>query len=205
MGLKNKQNKHVEAKKPLWEKLLPWGIVIVVLLFIGINSSINRNAANNNPQETAEHRQAREKEEALAMEEQKARQARDYCAARVEDSSEYYVIKLREEKNGDIYTNYDNSPKKAGYSLTQTDCREIIDALYKWKSPRIEEIIQRVYWIGMDKFGLIVSIGIPNDINSSNYGSGSQEQWVYYKDSYGIRNTYIYLNEEDKVTSYQDF
>ncbi len=195
--------KQMKSNTPMWEKLLPWGIVIVVLLFIGINSSINRNAANNKPQETTEQRQVREKEEALAMEEQKARQARDYCAERNDDTRLYSVMKIEETAEGrkiDFNIN-----KKPGTALTTTDCRQIIDALYDWKTERLEEVIQRTYWIGMPRVSLVASVGLPDDVNSSNYGSGDQEQLVYRQDDYGVNSVYIYLNQDDKVSSYQDF
>ena len=203
MGLKNKENKQIEAKKPLWEKLLPWGIVIIVLLFIGINSSINKNVANDKPKETVEQRQEREKQEALVMEEQKARQARDYCAERNDDTRQYSVIKTEKTPEGrEIDFNIN---QKQGTALTETDCRQIIDTLYEWDAKRIEEIIQRKYWIDMPRVSLVASVGIPDTVNKSNYGAGEQEQLVYNQDNYGINNVYVYLNEDGKVTSYQDF
>lgn len=195
--------KQMKSNTPMWEKLLPWGIVIVVLLFIGINSSINRNAANNKPQETTEQRQAREKEEALAMEEQKARQARDYCAERSDDTRKYSVMKT--EKDSERRSIDFNINQKSGTSLTETDCRQIIDTLYEWDADRMEEIIQRKYWIDMPKVSAVAAVGIPDSINKANYGSGEQEQWVFNQDTYGIHSVYIYVSESGKVTSYQDF
>jgi len=199
--------REIKTEKPRWEKLLPWAIVIVVVLYLGgMNAARNANHSVENKQvtETSEQRQEREKAEAENLEAKKNDQATAYCSERADDSTSYYIIKVQEE-NGDLSTDYNSSVKKQGPALTQTDCREIIDALYKWKVSRIQDIVGRMYWIGMDRFSLIASVGQPNKINSSDYGSGQTEQWVYYKDSYGISSVYIYLDSNEKVTSYQDF
>lgn len=191
------------AQKPLWEKLLPWAIVIMVLLFIGMNSSLSKQGNNNQSQETVAQKQEREKQEALAMEEQKARQARDYCAERNDDTRQYSVMKTEKDSEGRSIDF--NINQKTGTTLTEADCRQIIDTLYEWDANRMEEIIQRKYWIDMPRVSLAASVGIPDTVNKSNYGSGEQEQWVFNKDTYGIHNVYIYVNEKEKVTSYQDF
>ena len=76
--------------------------------------------------------------------------------------------------------------------------------MYKWGVEEMDDVINRTYWIGMSKTELMLSVGLPNDINRENYGNGLREQWVYPKDIYSINAYYFYV-ENNKITSYQDF
>ncbi|WP_026585302.1 hypothetical protein [Bacillus sp. J33] len=86
------------------------------------------------------------------------------------------IIKNHEEKGNKYYVKL---LKDKIYPLTQIYNTQTID-------------------IGMDKFELVVSMGFPNDINSTTTAKGSSEQWVYRE-----LNKYVYL-KDGEVTSFQD-
>ena len=69
--------------------------------------------------------------------------------------------------------------------------------LRKYGQSTIERIKRGDYWIGMTEEMAIMSLGNPNDINSSSGIWGVHEQWVY---EIGI-NLYF---ENGKLSSYQD-
>ena len=56
----------------------------------------------------------------------------------------------------------------------------------------------------MDEHCFYASIGDPNDINTTQIGSHTQNQAVYYKDNYGISAEYFYF-DDGVLTSHQDF
>lgn len=51
------------------------------------------------------------------------------------------------------------------------------------------------YWIGMSSEMALISLGLPDQVNSTVGKWGNYEQWVY-------KNTYLYF-ENEKLTSYQ--
>lgn len=137
--------------------------------------------------------------------------ADNYCQQRKGTSRVYPVPVKTGLDNTAEYEVIDDS-RKAGSSLTSNDCQLVIQYLIWMKNKafpvadiNIESIVERKYWIGMNVAELMASVGWPSDINTTNYGSGKTEQWVYYKDSSRINALMIYLDEHGKVTSYQDF
>ena len=136
--------------------------------------------------------------------------ATQYCVERKQNSRYYPLPEAKTTADGKIEYEQKNLKKK-GSALTQSDCRTVID-YFTWfsneygqvASINIQNVIERKYWIGMNVAELMSSMGWPNDINTTNYGSGKTEQWIYNKDSYGASAYYFYV-ENSKVTSYQDF
>jgi len=119
---------------------------------------------------------------------------------------------------GKIIVNSDNSwqtdVSKAikGNRLSKSDCRNIVNSLVQFmevssgsvNKESMEQIISKKYWIGMYSIELVASIGNPDDVNTTTTTYSTSQQFVYYKDSYGISSIYIYTDGR-KVTSYQDF
>lgn len=64
-----------------------------------------------------------------------------------------------------------------------------------------ERIIDKQFWIGMNKSWAVISLGDPNDINKTVTGNLVREQWVYGDPIYGA--TYLYF-DNDVLTSYQN-
>jgi|GEM_PF-6696310 len=156
------------------------------------------------PTQTNEERQKE-------LEEEKSRLAVEYCEQR-KNSLRYYPLPAIQEVT-DNQTEYELSKtlKKQGVNLTQKNCRSIIDYLYYMSEKyalttdfNFQQVVERKYWVGMNMAELYTSLGYPNDINRTNYGSGETIQNVYYKDSYGSSAYYIYV-DDGIVTSYQDF
>jgi len=137
-------------------------------------------------------------------------QATQYCSQRKQSNRYYPLPVARINEDGQTEYELEDSMKKTGSSLTQTDCRNVIDYL-TWFTNKFgqvahietQNVIERKYWIGMNVVELMSSLGWPNDVNTTDYGVGKTEQWIYYKDSSRITALYIYL-EDSTVTSYQD-
>jgi len=133
--------------------------------------------------------------------------AKDYCSQRKSDIRKYPTLKI----DGSSYIMEFNTAKQGRY-LTQTDCKNRITQLLKLaekdgtviSDSRMKDIIQKKHWIGMRDYQFVISVGNPDDINSSNYGSYKSDQYVYHKDSYGISAYYVYF-DDGKLSSTQDF
>jgi uncharacterized membrane protein YqjE len=132
--------------------------------------------------------------------------AQRYCENRRDNYRKFPMFNL--EDDGTI-TNPNDGTK--GINLKTQDCRSIIDTIIKKMvnvegtidKDVLEKIIERKYWIGMDTFSLLNSLGFPNDINTTKLSGYESRQYVYSQDSYGINSIYIYITD-DKVTSYQN-
>lgn len=136
--------------------------------------------------------------------------ATSYCKTRIDDAR-LYPIPIKSNTNDSKTYELKADSKKAGSSLTQSDCLLVVNYLAWFKNystPKLDidipNVINRKYWIGMNVAELMTSVGLPDDINTTNYGAGETGQWIYYKDSYRSRSLMIYV-EQSKVTSYQDF
>lgn len=143
-------------------------------------------------------------EEKAKLEEDKSKFAIQYCDKRSEDIRLYPLLKIQGE-NGQRTVPFKDAVTKKGTELSLDNCKEIVAFLFDWDVKDKQSIVDRKYWIGMDQVQLVSSLGMPDDINTTNYGFGKNQQWIYHKDSYGIRAHYIYLDDDQKVTSYQDF
>jgi len=202
-------------KKKTW-------IVIGIIGFIYIVSRVNKPTDNSvkssisnpttesskqlEPTKTEEQIQ----EESKLEEEKNINLAKQYCAERLNSSKYYPIPEVVVGSDGKTEYKQNDKLKKTGVSLTQTDCKNIIDYLndlslkYPLVTIDIKQVVERRYWIGMNIAELSYSLGYPNKINTSNYGHGENQQWIYNKGSYGASAYYIYV-ENNKVTSYQDF
>lgn len=148
-------------------------------------------------------------EQKVKEEERRNSLATQYCTERKQYTRYFPIPENRTTPEGVVEYEVKDLKKK-GSSLTQSDCRTVINYL-TWLSSKyqainvdIQRIIEKKYWIGMNILELLPSVGYPDDINTSNYGSGNSGQWIYHKDYYGVSAFYIYV-EDGKVTSYQDF
>jgi hypothetical protein len=159
---------------------------------------------------TKEQIQKENAEESKLEEEKNINLAKQYCTERLNSSKYYPIPEVVVGSDGKTEYKQNDKLKKTGVSLTQTDCKNIIDYLndlslkYPLVTIDIKQVVERRYWIGMNIAELSYSLGYPNKINTSNYGHGENQQWIYNKGSYGASAYYIYV-ENNKVTSYQDF
>lgn len=183
-------------------------------------SQAEKGAVKNNitKQEAEAAKQKAEAEEKKLQEEQKAKAEEDkqnflaseYCSKRKQTSRYYPIPEVTTGADGKKEYKQNDKLKKSGLNLTQTDCRNTVDYLndlslkYPLVTIDIQKVIERKYWIGMNVAELSYSLGYPNKINATNYGSGESQQWVYYQGSYGANPIYIYV-ENSVVTSYQTF
>ncbi|MFA5750014.1 MAG: hypothetical protein WC895_02215 [Candidatus Shapirobacteria bacterium] len=149
-------------------------------------------------------------EENKLEEEKNISSAKQYCAERLNSSKYYPIPEVVVDSDGKTEYKQNDKLKKTGAGLTQTDCKNIIDYLndlslkYPLLTIDIKKVIERKYWIGMNIAELSYSLGYPNKINTTNYGYGENQQWVYNEGSYSASAYYIYV-ENSKVISYQDF
>lgn len=170
------------------------------------SAQINEIGQNKN----AEVNKKQLEEERLRLKEKTTELATQYCSNRKQSSRYYPIPEVLVGSDGKTEYKQNDELKKNGASLTQVDCENVIGYLndlslkYPLVTINIQDVIERKYWIGMNIAELSYSMGYPNKINTTNYGSGENQQWIYYKDSYGINAYYIYV-ENSKVTSYQDF
>jgi len=65
----------------------------------------------------------------------------------------------------------------------------------------LDSVYERKVFIGMPKVFVLLSWGVPDDINRTMNENGSREQWVYRHGRFD--GQYVYI-EGDKVTSIQD-
>lgn len=166
-------------------------------------------------QETPEEREAARKlqeEQKLqaqkALDEKKTALATQYCKER-EDNHRMFSLSMKKDDDGGESLDVKNT--KYGDALTLDDCKKGVDTILKFREEDITNIsaeakktIDGVVWVGMSKGDLILSAGLPDDINTTTHSFGVNEQFVYRKDSYGFSSFYVYLDDY-KVTSYQDF
>jgi hypothetical protein len=87
---------------------------------------------------------------------------------------------------------------------TQENCEKIaVYCLALWNENECQKIAEQKIWLGMSKDQLLLSWGVPKDVNNSIGSWGVHSQWVY--DSFG---PYVYLEGESEtslaVTSWQD-
>lgn len=133
--------------------------------------------------------------------------AASYCSNRKSLTRKFSPITV-----SDNIVTHEFTKGKAGKYLAKADCRNIINGLVKYMemkegeidSENMETIIAGKYYMEIDEHYFYVSIGDPNDINTSEYGSYTQNQAVYYKDAYGISAEYFYF-DDGVLTSHQDF
>lgn len=156
--------------------------------------------------------EARVAEEAKAAEEARAvAEAREallkdyaskYCVSRKDTTRTFGELILYEDGSWENKV----SKAKTGKNLREVDCRNIINFLVSNNSSdsAIEKIADFKFWIGMNDYELAASMGNPNKINETGTVYGSSNQWIYYKDNYGISAFYFYV-ENGVVSSYQDF
>jgi hypothetical protein len=88
-------------------------------------------------------------------------------------------------------------PGNDGSGWTKDECKKIVSYLYDNSSTigSVEGVIDSKIWVGMYATEVWYSLGNPDDINSTDYGSGITEQLVY-------SNSYVYI-KDGVVTSYQ--
>lgn len=72
---------------------------------------------------------------------------------------------------------------------------------FKWSSKTWANLEKYDYWTGMTPDMAYITMGLPNDVNSTVGSWGRHEQWVYEYSNYD--NTYLYF-ENGKLTSWQD-
>jgi hypothetical protein len=65
---------------------------------------------------------------------------------------------------------------------------------------KCEDIIAKKFWIGMSENWAVISMGNPNDINTTTVSGLTRKQYVYGNPIYGA--TYVYFDNE-VLTSYQ--
>lgn len=153
---------------------------------------------------------AKAEAEAKAKAEEEAKlnkYATDYCANRKTTTRKFSPVTVA----NNVVT-HEFTKGKAGKYLSSSDCRNIINGIVSYMetkeggidSKNMDTIIAGKYYMDMNEHYFYVSIGDPNDINTSEYGSYTQNQVVYYKDAYGISAEYFYF-DDGVLTSHQDF
>lgn len=143
-------------------------------------------------------------------EEQLDKLATDYCSERKSNSRTFLTGSIVVKSDGNIDTN----TAKKGPDLSHEECRQIVAAIFVHKkgslsdppSKEVMNVIEGKIAMGMDRNDVLYSLGLPSNVNTTNYGYGVMEQWIYYKNrsAYDFSAYYIYL-DNGKVTTYQDF
>lgn len=104
-------------------------------------------------------------------------------------------IPLPYEKNGEWLYDTENPTTK----LTNTECRNVVTYLVNnvgSSGQALESISEAKITIGMNRHELLLSWGVPNDVNSTHTTYGSSAQWVY-------NSSYVYL-DGDIITAIQN-
>lgn len=88
--------------------------------------------------------------------------------------------------------------------VSEQDCRNVITYLVdnvESSAPTLEKISRAEISIGMNRHELLMSWGVPNDVNTTTVAGSANAQWVYGDPIYGA--SYVYL-ENDVITVIQN-
>lgn len=188
-----------------------WGILLIIFVCMPVGimtfaialsvASYDENKSNNSQttRKTVEDAAKQQAEDEAA--------AREITKILVEGAVESYAPKYCEthqQKNvplppadGEYYGDGKNN-------LTTDECRAIITYLAERVGSSVqslESISNAKISIGMNRHELLMSWGLPNDINSTHTASGERAQWVYGNPIYGAN--YVYL-DNDVITTIQN-
>lgn len=89
-------------------------------------------------------------------------------------------------------------------NVTEADCRNVITYLVEninSSAENLERISNAKISVGMNRHELLMSWGVPNDVNSTLTAAGSNDQYVYGNPIYGA--SYVYL-DNDIITAIQN-
>lgn len=176
--------------------LLPIALVIVVVWFV---------VANHNPEADGNQRQAAQQTVEQQAEDEAA--AREIAKTLIEGHVPRYCETHREKRvplpyqDGDEWKYNVENPK---VSVTEEDCRSVITYLVnnvESSAANLERVSNGEISIGMNRHELLMSWGVPSDVNSTHTTSGSRDQYVYGNPIYGA--SYVYL-DNDVITAIQN-
>ena len=88
--------------------------------------------------------------------------------------------------------------------VSEQDCRNVITYLVdnvESSAPSLEQISKAEISVGMNRHELLMSWGVPNDVNTTTVAGGTSAQWIYGDPIYGAN--YVYL-DNDVVTAIQN-
>lgn len=181
----------------------PIALIIVVVWFVVATDykpeSKNDNRSQATTQQTAEDKAKQQAEDEAATKEI----AKILIDSAVEDYAPKYC-ETHQQKNIPLPPAEGEQYKDGKSNLTIDDCRAIIRYLAErvGSSPQsLESVSNAKISIGMNRHELIMSWGLPSDINSTHTASGESAQWVYGNPIYGAN--YVYL-DNDVITAIQN-
>lgn len=111
-----------------------------------------------------------------------------------------YIVQIGKSKYSlqlDVFLSYANALDDYPYAILNQDPKKF----FKWSSKTWANLDKYDYWTGMTPDMLYITMGKPDDINSTVGSWGRHEQWVYEYSNFD--NTYLYF-ENGKLTSWQD-
>ena len=176
--------------------LLPLALVIVVVWFT---------VANHSPEENRNQGQSAQQTAEQQAEDEAA--AREITKTLIEGYVPRYCETHKEKRiplpyqNGDEWKYNVENPK---VGVTEEDCRNVITYLVnnvESSAANLERISNGEISIGMNRHELLMSWGVPSDVNSTHTTGGSRDQYVYGNPIYGAN--YVYL-DNDVITAIQN-
>ena len=168
----------------------------IVILMIAVGSASNNDDSN----------QTQSTQEAADQQEDEAA-AKELTKTLVEDYVPAYCQSHQQKQIPLPYTEGDTwkyNTENPTVGVSEQDCRNVITYLVdnvESSAPTLEKISRAEISIGMNRHELLMSWGVPNDVNSTTVSGGTSAQWVYGDPIYGAN--YVYL-DNDVITAIQN-
>lgn len=197
-------------KKRGWHKTW-WGILLIIFVFIPLfftvfiiafaianydSATDSQKSTDSQSYEQIEDQRIKDETEAKALTKQLIE---DYVPVYCQSHQQKSIPLPYPE--GDAWKYNTENPT---VGVSEQDCRNIITYLVdnvESSAPTLEKISKAEISIGMNRHELLMSWGVPNDVNTTTVSSGTSAQWIYGDPIYGAN--YVYL-DNDVITAIQN-
>lgn len=189
-----------------------WGILLIIFVFIPLFFTVfiiafaiasYDNSATDSQESTGS--QSYEQTEEQRIKDEAAAEA--LSRQLIEDYVPVYCQSHQQKRiplpyaEGDTWKYNTENPT---VGVSEQDCRNVITYLVdnvESSAPTLQKISNAEISIGMNRHELLMSWGVPNDVNTTTVAGGTNAQWVYGDPIYGAN--YVYL-DNDVITAIQN-
>lgn len=205
------QQSNTPKKQSKWYKKW-WGILLIIFVFIPLfftvfiiafaiasyddSATDFQDSADSQSYEQSEEQRIKDEAEAKVLTEQLIE---GYVPAYCQSHQQKRVPLPYAE--GDAWKYNTENPT---VGVSEQDCRNVITYLVdnvESSAPSLEQISKAEISVGMNRHELLMSWGVPNDVNTTTVAGGTSAQWIYGDPIYGAN--YVYL-DNDVITAIQN-
>lgn len=203
-------NQHPQSKKKWYTKW--WGILLIIFVYIPIGLTVfvmvfaianydetDNSSTQANQQQSADEKAKQQPEDETAAKELTKTLIEGYVPKYCETHQQKRIP--LPYKDGDSWKYNVENPK---VGVNEDDCRNVITYLVNnvdSSAISLEKISDAKVSVGMNRHELLMSWGVPDDVNSTHTSTGSSDQYVYGNPIYGA--SYVYL-DNDVITAIQN-